>query len=106
MTYISKLSFMRAIGTHNDTATPASDYGSAFSFTPVNSAPFGDHSEDLCPRTMSHIVSTDQIPLDTVISHLCCSPGRNLILETGDPIKLVSLFGVRGESEGPRDASR
>ncbi len=70
------------------------------------SAPFGDHSEDLCPRAMSHIVSTDKIPLDTVISYLCYRPVGNLILEAGDPIKRVSLFGVRGESAGERDASR
>ncbi len=88
---------MRVICTHNDTATPASDHNSVFSFTPVNIAPFIDHSEHLCPRTISHIVSTDQIPLDTVISQSCCHPGRYLILETGDLIKLVSLVGVRGE---------
>ncbi len=97
---------MGAIGTHNDTATPASDHDSAFGFTPVNSAPVGDHSEDLCPCAMSHIVSTDKIPLDTAISYLCYRPVRNLILEAGDPIKRVSLFGVRGESAGERDASR
>ncbi len=88
---------MRARGTHNDTTTPASDSGSTFSFTPVNIAPFGDHSEHLCPRTMSYIVSTDQVPLDTVSSHRCCRPGMNLISEMGVPIRVVSLFGVEGK---------
>ncbi len=51
VTYIRQRSYMKATGTHNDTATPTSDSGSAFIFTLVNVAPSGDHSEYLCPRT-------------------------------------------------------
>ncbi len=97
MTYIRKLGFMTVTGTHNDTATPASDSGSAFSFTPVNIAPFGDYSEHFHCRVISQMVSTDQIPLNTVSTHLCRRPGTNFISVTGDPVKVVSLFGVRGE---------
>ncbi|PBK61056.1 hypothetical protein ARMSODRAFT_981789 [Armillaria solidipes] len=82
ITYIVKvcmlISFMRVTGAHNDTTTSASDSGSAFSFTPVNIVPVGDHSKHLHPHVMSHIVSTNQISLDTVISHWCSRSGINL----------------------------
>jgi hypothetical protein len=58
----------------DDNQIPASDCGSAFNFTPVYIAPFGDHFGRLCPCAMSHIVSTDQIPSDTVSSHRCSCP--------------------------------
>ncbi|PBK86119.1 hypothetical protein ARMGADRAFT_1035846 [Armillaria gallica] len=57
----AELSYMKATGTHNDTATPTSDSGFAFIFTSVNVAPSEDHSEHLCPRPMSHIARTDKI---------------------------------------------
>ncbi len=97
---------MGVTDTHDDNQIPASDCGSAFNFTPVYIAPFGDHFGRLCPCAMSHIVSTDQIPSDTVGSHRCSCPGTNLISETGDPITVISLFGVRGEPASHRDASR
>lgn len=38
VTYIYQKSFIRVTGTHNDTATLASDFGSVFSFTTVDIA--------------------------------------------------------------------
>ncbi len=99
----------RTRGTHNDTVTLASDSSSVFSavsFTTVNIAPFGDHSEYSCCRVMSRLVRADQIPSDMVSSHRCSRPGMNLISETGDPIKVVWIFGVRREPASQRDASR
>ncbi len=77
-TYVQQRSIMRARGTHKDTATLTSDSGTVFSVTLVNIAPFGDHSEHFCCSVMSQMVKADQISLDT-----------------GDPIKVISHFGVR-----------
>ncbi len=100
-TYIRQRSFTRTRSTHHDTATLPSDLGSAFSFTPVTITSFGDNSEHLCCRAISQMVRADQIPLYTVSTHVGCRPGTNLISETGDLIKVVSRFRVRGEFAKP-----
>ncbi|SJK99675.1 uncharacterized protein ARMOST_02986 [Armillaria ostoyae] len=107
VTYMSQPLFTRLTNAYpsNDTAILTSDSGSVSRFTPVNNATVDDHSEYLCSHTTPQIVSADQIPLNTVSVHLCWS-AMNLISNTGDPVRLVSLAGVRGESASYRDASR
>ncbi len=74
VTSISQPLFTRMTNAYpsNDTAILASDSGSVYNFTPVNTATVGDHSEHLVAHATPQIVSTDQIPLDAVNGHLCC----------------------------------
>ncbi len=94
---------MRVTSTHNNTATLVLGSASVFRFS-VNTVPFADRSEHFCCRLISQIVSTSRIHLNTVRSHLYYRPGKKFILEMSDPIKVVSLFGDRGEPASEWDA--